>query len=197
MNARPVLRTLVAAGALAALGIPGASYAESFKHQDATHDVQRFDVSTETVSRADHNKAADIVKSKLAYTQHHLAATVWVRGGSIENSWIAAGTLHVKGGDDFQWYGGHNPMGPGTSFQLMDSDGNPVTCDFGHDVAHHKGRLTVTIPASCVGKPDWLKASIAYGYFTSQGDQMADDGLQKRGLQVNSTFALSPKLHRG
>jgi hypothetical protein len=79
----------------------------------------------------------------------------------------------------------------------MDSGGSPVTCDIGHDVAHAKGRLTVTIPSSCFGTPDRVKASIASGYYTKGGDQLADDALQKRGLTVTSSFTLSPRLDRG
>ena len=55
----------------------------------------------------------------------------------------------------------------------------------------------MTVPASCLGNPDWVKASVAFALNHGDNFQFADDGLQKRGLTENPTLALSPKLHRG
>ena len=55
MHLRPVLRPLAVAGAVAGLALPGAAYAETFTHDDATHDVQRYNFSTEKLRNAPHN----------------------------------------------------------------------------------------------------------------------------------------------
>jgi hypothetical protein len=167
----------------------------SFRHRDARHDAQRFDPATGHVSRADGNKAADIVRSRLRYSHDHLASRIRVRSGSIADRWIAGGRLHVAGGDDYSWFGG-NPDGSGVTFTLHDSNGDAVACDIGHDVARRKGRLTVTVPASCFGDPLWVEAGISYGV-QKKAHQVADDGLRKRGLHTNAELTLSPKLHHG
>jgi hypothetical protein len=171
-----------------------------FRHRDARHDAQRYDPATRHVRRADANKAADIIRTRLLYTHDDLASRVTVRSRSIAGRWIAVGRLHVAGGDDYTWSGG-NPDGSGVAFTLRDSQGHRIACAIGHDVARGQGSLTVTIPASCFGNPAWVKAGIAYGV-QKKTYQVADDGLRKRHLQgrrlqKDAKFALSPALHQG
>ncbi len=165
----------------------------SFRHRDARHDAQTYDPANGHVSRAD-GRAADIVKTHLHYTPDHLASSVTVRSGSIADRWIAGGRLRVAGGDDYSWFG-RNDHGSGVAFTLRNANGDPVACDVGHDIARRRGRLTVTIPASCFGSPAWVKAGIAYGVQKKKAHRVADDGLRTRGLRENSKLALSPRLH--
>jgi hypothetical protein len=192
MHHRSTARTVVVAGLGAALALPGAALAQTFDHRDPAHDVQHYHASDGTVSNAPHNKTADITRTRLTYTKHHLESTIWVRSGSIPDSWLMAGTIHTTS-DSYSWFGSTDSTGTAV-FSLEDSSGT-VTCDFSHDVAKAKGRITVTIPSSCLSKPRWVKAGAAYALSKKNNDQLADDGLQKRGLTANATLALSPKLH--
>ena len=195
MPARSVLRTLVTAGAVAALGIPGASYAETFTHRDATHDVQQYRFDSGDLTNARHNKGADIVKTRLTYDKQGLTSTVWLRSGTIGDVWLFGGQLKTDS-SRFDWLASVSPKGK--SVVLHDHNGDPVACDgITRDVARHKGRVSVTIPKPCLGKPDWIKASAAFAIDRGSTSQFADDGLQKRGLTEDPVFQLSHKLHRG
>jgi hypothetical protein len=194
MHVRPVLRTLAASAVVAALAVPGAAVAQTYAHQDAQHDVQRYLLSSGKVENARHNKATDIVRARLSYSKNGLTSTVWLRSGKVGRSWLMSGPVHT-GSTHFDWSASQDTSGK--VLDLRDSNGASIACDgLAVRVAHRKGRVAMTVPASCLGKPDWVKAGVAFSVQPNDTTLLIDDGLQKRGLTTESTFSLSPKLHR-
>lgn len=193
MRTRSLLSVAAAAAAVTAVALPGAATAATFTHRDATHDVQRFDFGSSTLSKTPHNKEADIVKTRIVYAGHSLESTVWVRSGSIGKAWTLAGQLRTSDHKSFSWLGEVGTSDPG--FELDDANNNPVECDgITHHAAAAKGRVTVTIPSKCLDKPTWVKEGVAFVITRHDDHQFADDGLRKGGLAVPPVLTLSPRL---
>jgi hypothetical protein len=194
MHARPLIRTFAASAVVAALAVSGAAVAQTYTHQDAKHDVQRYLLSSGKIENVPHNKATDIVRARLSYSKDGLTSTVWLRSGKVGDSWLMSGPVHT-GSTHFDWSASQDPSGK--VLELRDAHGASVACD-GLDVrvAHRKGRVAMTVPTSCLGTPDWVKAGVAFSVQPSDTTLLIDDGLQKRGLTKEPTFSLSPKLHR-
>src|SRR5699024_10412552 len=70
-----------------AVVVPTAAQAASYTSRVATHDVQRFDFSTDAFSRADHNQRADITPATFTFTRHTLTTVLHLRSGSIGDQW--------------------------------------------------------------------------------------------------------------
>ena len=194
MHARHLLRTLVGSGVVAVLAVPGSAVARTFTHRDATHDVQRYRISS-TLTNAPHNKAADIVRTRLSYSRNGLVSTVWLRSGKVGKNWLLNGQVRTRG-THVEWFAALSPSGK--VVQLQDANGARIACDgLTIRVSHRKGRVGTTVPASCLGAPAAVREGVAFDIQRSDGAQFADDGLQKRGLtKQGPTLALSPKLHR-
>jgi hypothetical protein len=187
--ARPVL-----AAAAAVLVVPATAHAATYTHRDATHDVQRFDLGAETFSRAPHNKRADITTSSFTYTKHSLITVLRLRSHSIGDSWAYGGRIRTSSGDELRV---SIRITPTEKFvELQTRQGDQVPCDGLHrHAARSTGRLTVTVPSSCLGRPRWVRAGAAYAYTVRDNHQFGDDALQRRRLSTNSRFALTPELH--
>jgi hypothetical protein len=118
-----------------------------------------------------------------------------VRSGSIGDVWTLAGQLRTSDHKMLSWLGAVGTSDPG--FALDDAHNNPVDCPgITHHVAAAKGRVTVTIPSKCLGKPSWVKEGVAFAITRNDDHQFADDGLAKGGLTVPPVLTLSPKLKK-
>jgi hypothetical protein len=173
--------------------VPTAAQAASYTHRDATHDVQRFDFSTDAFSRADHNKRADITTATFTYTRHTLTTVLHLRSGSIGDQWAYGGRIRTSTGRELVV----NIQIPPTEklVELETRHGDRLSCDgLTRHAARSKGRLTVTVPSSCLGHPRWVRAGAAYGYTVNDNHQFGDDALQKRRLTADSRYGLSPRL---
>jgi hypothetical protein len=102
MNTRLLLRTLVAAGVVAALALPGSAMAQTRTHHDAAHDVQRYDVVSGKITTARHNKSVDVVRARLSYSRPSLTSTVWLRSGKVGHHWLMSGKIRT-GSKPFAW----------------------------------------------------------------------------------------------
>jgi hypothetical protein len=194
MHTRHLLRTLVASGVVAALAVPCSAVAQTVTHQDATHDVQRFNVSTDAVTKARHNRAVDIVRTRLTYTNQNLTTTLWLRRGRVGHDWLMVGEVHT-GSTHFEWDASQD--GTGKSLILYGGKGSQVACDgLALAVKHRKGRLTMTVPSSCLGRPDALREGALFSIQTTDTVSYWDDALQRRGFHADGDVALSRKLHR-
>lgn len=195
MHARLLLRTIVGSGVVAALAVPGSAVAQTFAHRDATHDVQRYTLPGGTLTNAPHNKAADIVRTRLTYTNRGLESTIWLRKGEVGRNWLLDGQVHT-GSTHFEWFASQSSSS--TVALIYDADGAQVACDrLKTHVSHRKGRVGTRIPASCLGSPAAVREGVAFDIPATDTTQFADDALQKRGLtQQGPSLALSPKLHR-
>lgn len=195
MHARLLLHTILGSGVVAALAVPGPAVAQAFAHRDATHDVQRYMLPSGTLTNAPHNKAVDIVRTRLSYTNRGLESTVWLRKGEVGRNWLLDGQVRT-GTTHFEWYASQSSTS--TVALVYDADGAQVACDrLKVHVAHHKGRVGTRVPASCLGSPAAVREGVAFDIPASDTTQLADDALQKRGLtEQGPNLALSPKLHR-
>ncbi len=194
MHARHLFLTVVGSGVVAVLAVPGSAFAQTFTHRDATHDVQRYRIPS-TLTNAPHNKAADIVRTRLSYSRNGLVSTVWLRSGKVGRNWLLDGQVRT-GSTHFEWFAAQSPRGK--VVQLQDANGARIACDgLAIHVSHRKGRVGTTLPASCLGAPAAVREGVAFDIQTNHNTQFADDGLQKRGLtKQGPTLALSPKLHQ-
>ena len=194
MHARHLFLTVVGSGVVAVLAVPGSAFAQTFTHRDATHDVQRYRIPS-TLTNAPHNKAADIVRTRLSYSRNGLVSTVWLRSGKVGRNWLLDGQVRA-GSTHFEWFAAQSPRGK--VVQLQDANGARIACDgLAIHVSHRKGRVGTTLPASCLGAPAAVREGVAFDIQTNHNTQFADDGLQKRGLtKQGPTLALSPKLHQ-
>jgi hypothetical protein len=194
MHARPLLCTLAASAVVAALAVPGSAFAQTLTHLDATHDAQRFDLSTGHITKASHTKKVDIVRSRLSYTNQALKTTVWLRTGKVGNNWLMVGAVHT-GATHFEWDASQSPSGKVVT--LEDANGAQVGCKgLAVRVRHTSGRLTMTVPASCLARPGVVRAGVLFSIQTNDTTLYADDGLQRRGMNLKGAQALSRKLHR-
>lgn len=193
MHTRPLLRTLTAAGVVAALAAPGAAVAQTFTHRDAVHDVQRYDVSTRTFTNAWRNRSVDIVQVRLSYSRKSLTGTAWLRSGEVGPNWMMVGRIRTWSAR-FEW----DATADRSGHTLALFEGNAqIACDgLSLHVKRHKGRLRVTVPASCLGSPRAVRAGMVFGIWTSDTVSYYDDALQKRGLDTDGKLALSRRLHR-
>jgi hypothetical protein len=195
MRISPVRFALAAVPAVsltAAVALPGTALAATFDHDDATHDVQRYDYGDQTVSDAPHNKSVDITRTRIIFTRHTLESTVWLRSKKVGDVWLVAGQLRTSQGK-FSWLVSVAPHSK--DVELDDPNGDPLPCDgITHHVASSKGRATVTVPSSCLDKPQWVREGVAFAITTADDHQLADDGLAKGGLTEDAQLKLSPKL---
>lgn len=179
---------------MAALAVPGSAVAQAFTHPDAAHDVQRFDVSTRAITKAKHNRAVDVVRIRLSYTDKRLLTAVWLRSGTVGRSWLMEGQIHT-GSTAFVWDATRS--GSGKILTLRDASGAQIACTgLGLDIKRRKGRVMVSVPSSCLAVPDAVKEGVLFGTESTDTVFYLDDALQKRGVNADGVLALSRKLHR-
>jgi hypothetical protein len=195
MHTRVLLRTLVAVGAAAALAVPGAAVAQTTTHRDASHDVQRYNVSTGAMSTLRHNRSVDVVRTRLTYGVKRLTSTVWLRSGQVGRNWFIKGVVRT-GSTQFEWDASQS--GASKTKILMNRTGAQVACaGLTLHVKHGKGRVSMSVPSSCLGKPDRLREGILFGTQPTDTVFDWDDALQKRGVGTDGELAMSHRLHRG
>lgn len=197
MHVRTALRAAASAGALAAIAVPGLAQAatgSTYDHVDARHDVQHYHSADQSITAAPHEKAADIVRTKIAYEHTALVSRVWLRSQTIPANWFAVGQLRTDS-SAYQWFASGGPSGMQVQ---LEQGSTTVSCQ---GIAVHAsaktGRVTVTVPRSCLGKPQWVRAGEGFAVTATNNDEYADDGLQKAGLGSTGGLTLSPRLHRG
>lgn len=188
MHVRSALRTLVTAGAVAALALPGAAYAETFKHADPAQDVQAVDESSAT-DRPD-NKTADVTRLTVRHTADQLTATVRLR--ALAKKWTVVSELTTP---DRSFVVLGSRTASGTGFGLSKPSGKPVSCD-GITGSQSRSDHTISfvVPASCLGSPRWVKAGV--GVVVGRATVYADDALRDGGADEDH-LTLSRKIHRG
>jgi len=75
MSVRPALRALTAIGVIVGLALPGASYAETFRHVDPARDVQSVDETGAATTDKPRNKSADVTRVTFRHTRSQLRTT--------------------------------------------------------------------------------------------------------------------------
>jgi hypothetical protein len=181
-----------AVAALVALGTASPAQAARFHHKDATGDASI--VTSSSTTPAPTAASVDIHKLKVNYKQHSVELSVKV--GAVA---LVTGPPSVDPGDDptfrlkdangKDWYVNVTELNgpPAVSLQEGAQSTPCAGLTVAADVAHATWR--VHLPASCIGKPDWVKPGVQMweiGKFAT----VIDDGL-KTGP---SPYSLKPKL---
>ncbi len=194
MHTRLLLRTLIAAGVAAVLTLPLAATAQTRKHQDAAHDVQRFDVSTQKISNAPHNRSVDVVRTRVAYSKS-LRSSIWLRSGTVPRSWSMEGKIHSPSGS-FEWDATRDRSGH--TLILMHANGGQVACNgLALHVKRAQGRVTITLPSRCLGRPAVLREGMLFAVQVTDTVAYYDDAFRTRGFNTHGVLALSHRVHRG
>ncbi len=193
MQLRPIVWTLAAGGAVIALALPAAAYAEGVHHHDPAHDVQQVHFSDGSTTAKPHNKAADIVGVDLDFTKKHVLISIRARAAAP--GWLFGATIKTPR-RTYTVEGTHDDTS--TEFVLSKgrtAGGPPVACpDLAGTADPDAATITVKVPVSCVKDPHWIRAGVALLVPVADGFN-ADDGLRKRGVAHEVGVTLSPRLH--
>jgi hypothetical protein len=180
---------LLAATALAA---PAPALAASYTHLDPAHDVQRIS-SAGDASHARHDRTADIVRVAIAHSRRRLRTVVIVR--AFATGWDYAAQIRTPT-HRFTIVG--DRADGSTRFTLASaSTTKPVSCPgFAHHIVKREGKVAVTVPAACLGKPRWVREGVAMLVPGHHGAMFADDGLRHGGFAHEKHLTRSPRVHR-
>jgi hypothetical protein len=197
---------LLTALAPAVLLLPTAVHAEQLATEDAVADVVTVGPTEEgqgdlaNLVPAPDNLTADVVRTVVYHAERRLSVRVDLRELGREKQYFAVlgvrtstATFEVEA-DDL----GRRPKAD------MTRRGHDVECPRLRAVADRaSSRVTVTIPASCLGDPRWVRVGVGVAVLTTatnaQGAEevvvLADDA--QRAGDVRDRIALGPKVHRG
>ncbi|KRE93680.1 hypothetical protein ASG76_14715 [Nocardioides sp. Soil774] len=205
MSLRLATRLLTAL-APAVLLLPTAAHAEQLTTDDAVADVVTVGPTEEgqgdlaNLVPTPDNLTADVVRTVVDHAQRRLRVRVDLRELGRDKQHFAVlsvrtptGTFEVEA-DDL----GHRPKAD------MTRRGRSVECPRLRAVGDRaSSRVTVTIPASCLGGPRWVRVGVGVAVLTTATNAegveevavLADDA--QRAGDVRDRIALGPKVHRG
>jgi hypothetical protein len=196
MPLRPLLRTAVAGGLVAALAVPASSYADVLTHTDPAQDVQKITTSggSTTITKAPDNKTADIVHLGVRYGARRFKETVRLR--DLGRHWFVASRIRTPAGRfdlALVHRAGTDPV------TLTQGKGRVVVACVGllEEVDGTRHTASMTVPADCLSAPAWVR--VGAGIVTSgkpAGVSYGDDALRTRGI-AEADLTLGPKVHQG
>ena len=194
MQLRPLVQTLVAAGAATALAIPATAYAESVHHRDPAHDVQQVSTTDGSVTNLPRNRTLDIVGVDLAYTKKHAAITIRTRKAAP--NWMFGARIKTPR-KTFTVLGSHDDGS--TDFELLRGPtnlGKPVSCPgLRHHVDPDRATISVKVPDGCINDPHWVRLGAALLVPVTGGIDV-DDALRKHGA-TEKGVVVTKRLHHG
>jgi hypothetical protein len=180
---RAWMRGLIGSATVVALAVPGAAFAQTLRHHDPAHDVQQ--ASGAKTTDAPDNTTTDIVRLTLAHTGTKVSAKMKLRdyrGGTwfyVENVKTATARYQVQG----------THTAGKTTFTFTRGP-KTLACDgLTHSVDKTLDTIAVTVPASCLEDPRWVKVGVGYVRQGSGGAFFADDALRKADIRNNLTLS--------
>lgn len=193
MRVRASLLTSLLVAVLVASGAPPAlAIASSEVARDASHDVVSGPYLSDDLPRKPEpaRKVADIVTTSASYGADFSVTTKFrslAATGHQEFSWFI-----LTSEDEFAW-SASLVVPPGKDkghFSLIDPIANQPGC--GKAVLDRGARtVTLTIPASCLGNPTWVKVGNGVSVYTATR-RYADDA--RRDGDVRHGWKYGPKL---
>jgi hypothetical protein len=193
MLVRAALLSTLLTASLVVSGAPP-SQASAELHADAQRDVLSGPHLSDALPRKPEpaRKVADIVTSTASYGADLVVATTFrnlAANGHQEFSWSI-----LTSEDEFEW-NASLVVQPGKDkghFSLIDPIANPPGC--GKAVLARDARtVTLTIPASCLGDPAWVK--VGNGVVVYSGTRRYADDARRDG-EVRHGWKYGPKLTR-
>ena len=183
-----LLTTLLAATFVVSSAAPSQAVAEL--HADARRDVVSGPYLSDALPRKPEpaRKVADIVTSTTTYGAELTVATTFrnlAASGHQEYSWSI-----LTSDDEFEWTASLvvRPGKDKGQFSLIDPIANQPGC--GKAVLDRGARtVTLTIPASCLGSPAWVKVGNGVYVYTATrryADDARRDGVVKHGWKYGA-----------
>lgn len=194
----PVPRCILAllvAGAVCASASP--AHAAPEESRDAVRDVVSRSLYTDAQPKRPEpaRRLGDIVKNSVSYSTDLVVTTKFrslAAAGHQEFSWFVLSS----DGEDAGYWTASLVVQPGKDkgqFTLLDPIANQPGC--GKAVLDRPGRtVTLTIPASCLGDPEWVRVGNGVQFLTSTREY-ADDA--RRDGVVKDGWKYGPKMTRG
>jgi len=175
---------LAVGGAMVALVLPAtAALGQTAVRHDPAHDVIRTRFSTDGSDvAAPHNKIADIVHVRYAHTIRRVVTTMRIRhyGGRWEY-WEDIKTptrKYLVTGE------GHETR---QSFDLETESGRVLPCDgLSAKVDRADNTFRVSVPATCLEQPPWVRTHLQYDVLARNGDELID---------LNPRSPFTPRLY--
>jgi len=205
MIARPAARVL-AALLPATLLLPTAAHAEELVIDDAVADVVTVGPTEEgqgdlaNLVPTPDNLTADVVRTVVDHAERRLRVRVDLRELGRERQYFAVLSVRTPDGT-FEVETDHLGRRPDADLTRR---GRRVECPRLRTVTDRaSSRATVTVPASCLGDPRWVRVGVGVAVLTTATTPegvdevvvLADDA--QRVGDVRDRIALGPKVHRG
>jgi hypothetical protein len=188
----PVLFTALAA-CTAIIATPTVANAESITRLDKIHDVVRFPDDPEGV-RAPRNARADIVWSKMGYANDNVSVALKIR--SLRPRGSNNTVMRVRTSDGSTYLALIGVQDGETPTVEVFRGGSTVTCtDVVVKFKPVKDRVSVDIPANCVGSPDWVRVGAVQNWSAAPGgDVFSDDARLGGKPRTAAPPVLGPQL---
>jgi hypothetical protein len=197
-STRPAARAATALAAtlviVALIAAPFVAYAARVSHQDPSKDVLKSttDPTDPPTAAAPHNKRADITDLTVDYTRPTLIVKLRLRELSrTGDSWIY-GKIRTKPGRVLRYQ--RADRAPAVT---LIEDSSALACD-GTTARNNYSRdtVTLTIPASCLGGPRWVRVGAGYTWSPGGTPVYADDA-RRTGSYDYPSLGMGPRIKRG
>ncbi|WP_408896384.1 hypothetical protein ACJ5H2_15850 [Nocardioides sp. R1-1] len=190
----PLPRALVRAATVLActaglVAAPSLASAAELVHTDPAGDVRTGGTESETGRPAPGERRTDIRNVRISHSVDAVTVRIRTRGALPRKKVFVTVTLRTPAGA----YEASYMKLFGTTYQGVAQDMEDIDCP--GFVADLGGKVTtLTIPTSCIGSPEWIRAGVGVGQL--RGERWtADDGL-RRGLR-GQDLRLSQRIARG
>ncbi|WP_193609038.1 hypothetical protein [Nocardioides lijunqiniae] len=201
MRLRPALATLLLSSALVSpLLVAGAAHAETWSHRDAVRDVVAVSYVDDDMEMtpAPRNRRADVRRITVDHGAEELRITMRLRrltgGNKIVTSTVRSSGRSIAHASLVRGDGKNH-----LDVQAFEEDG-VVRCRGAEGVFRpRRDTVTLTIPTTCLGEPDWVRVQALYATFSndpSTDTAMMDDPL-RRDFRSLTRNGWSPRIHVG
>jgi hypothetical protein len=191
MKSTPLMAAVAACAAI--LATPAVANAESSRTYDHRRDVIRFPDSPDGVP-APRNARADITRSVMRYTDANVSAALKIR--SLRPPGINTTLLRVRTSNDSTYLAFITVEDGGTPTVELLRGSSTVTCD-DTEVKFKPvlDRVSVGIPATCLGSPNWVRVGASQTWASGPGGNVfADDARLNGRFHTSSGPDLGPRL---
>jgi hypothetical protein len=187
----PRAAVLVFGASALALSLQWPTFADTYNHADARHDVERVPQFTQ----APRNRESDVTHLQIVHNSKVLRLNVTLRSASLKGVLFRSMgfTLKTSG----HRYSGSYIQNHGGDIQYIlfdDTAGQEIdaTC---HESSGRTGRtIWLRIDRACVGHPRWVRVSLGIGTVIGSNDSRGDNALSNNWRRANDNV-FTPRIH--
>ena len=189
----------VVAAAFAVVATGSASYAQTDEHRDAARDIVSRSLYSDAQPKHPEpdRRLGDIVRNYVSYGADLVVTTKYrslAATGHQEFSWFV---LPSDGEDDGYWTA-ILVVGPGKDkgqLTFLDPIANQPDCARAA-IDRAARTVTLTIPSSCLGDPDWVRVSNGARVYVGEGSATREysDDARRDGVVRNQGWKYGPKI---